>query len=349
MSHFAPLIQAWYRQNHRKLPWRETKSAYKIWLSEVIMQQTRVDQGKSYYYKFVENFPTVQDLANADEQEVLRLWQGLGYYSRARNLHTAAKQVVNEFNGVFPDNYKGIKSLKGVGDYTASAIASFAYDLPHAVLDGNAFRVLSRFFNDATPIDTGQGTKVFKAYAEEVLNRENPAEFNQAIMEMGAMVCKPKNPDCENCPLSDSCLSLREGDPKLLPVKSKKVKVTTKYFHYLIYPSKEIQLIKREGKGIWQNMYEFPKLELEERKLKSEVNKMVEDKFDVKLLKKISEEKHILTHQHINATFWEVNEMLHDEKTVKVDLETINDLPLPRLIERFLENNAMLFGSDGVK
>lgn len=343
MSHFALLIQVWYRQNHRILPWRETKDPYKIWLSEVIMQQTRVDQGKSYYNKFVENYPNVQKLATAEEQDVLRLWQGLGYYSRARNLHTAAKQVMNDFDGVFPNTYKDIKSLKGVGDYTASAIASFAYDLPYAVLDGNAFRVLSRYFNDDTPIDTGEGAKLFKAYAEEVLNRENPAEFNQAIMEIGAMVCKPKNPDCETCPLADTCLAYNEGNPSQLPVKSKKIKVTSRYFHYLIFPSNEIQLIKREGKGIWQNMYEFPKIELEEKKLKNEVKKIVEDKFGVELIKKISEEKHILTHQHINATFWEINASLNIEAVTRTDLESINEYPLPRLIDRFLENYGEVF------
>ena len=343
MHHFSLSIQVWYRQNHRKLPWRETKSAYKIWLSEVIMQQTRVDQGLAYYKKFVEHYPDVKNLASADEQEVLRMWQGLGYYSRARNLHFAAKQVVDDFNGVFPDNFKDIKSLKGVGDYTASAIASFAYDLPYAVLDGNAFRVLSRYFNDDTPIDTGLGMKVFKAYAEDVLNKEDPAEFNQAIMEIGAMVCKPKNPDCENCPLSGTCLAFNEGVPTELPVKSKKVKVATRHFHYLICPNNEIQLIKREGKGIWQNMYEFPMLELESKKLKSEVKKIVEEQFSVRLLKKISDEKHILTHQHINATFWEVDQLIKVENIVKTDLDKINDLPLPRLIDRFLENNSDLF------
>lgn len=344
MHHFALSIQVWYRQNHRKLPWRETKDAYKIWLSEVIMQQTRVDQGLAYYKKFVENYPNVKKLAAAKEQEVLRLWQGLGYYSRARNLHTAAQQVVNDFNGVFPNNFKDIKSLKGVGDYTASAIASFAYDLPYAVLDGNAFRVLSRYFNDDTPIDTGQGTKVFKTYAEAVLNKDDPAEFNQAIMEIGAMVCKPKNPDCENCPLSDTCLAFNEGEPTLLPVKSKKIKVTARHFHYLIFPSQEIQLVKREGKGIWQNMYEFPKVELEDKKLKSEVKSIVEEKFGLTLLKKISAEKHILTHQHINATFWEVDQPIEVKSIIITDLEGINDLPLPRLIERFLEENGDVFG-----
>ena len=343
MSLFSRSIQVWYRRNHRILPWRETKDPYKIWLSEVIMQQTRVDQGISYYFKFVENYPDIFSLAEADEQEVLRLWQGLGYYSRARNLHSAAQQVVNDFDGVFPSNYKDIKTLKGVGDYTASAIASFAFDLPHAVLDGNAFRVLSRYFNDDTPIDTGQGAKLFKAYAEEVLNRNDPAEFNQAIMEIGAMVCKPKNPDCENCPLNESCSVLKEGDPKQLPVKSKKIKVTARHFHYLIYPSQEIQLIKREGKGIWQNMYEFPMLELPDKSLKQEVKDIVEEKYGVIVLKKIFSEKHILTHQHINATFWEIGEALNGEEFLQTDLNTINEYPLPRLIERFLENYSELF------
>ncbi len=343
MSHFALLIQVWYRQNHRILPWRETKDPYKIWLSEVLLQQTRVDQGKSYYNKFIEKYPNIQKLAAAEEQEVLRLWQGLGYYSRARNLLAAAKQVVDGFQGVFPNTYKDIKSLKGVGDYTASAIASFAYDLPYAVLDGNVFRVLSRYFNDNTPIDTGQGVKVFKTYAEQVLNREEPAEFNQAIMEIGAMVCKPRNPDCEICPLADTCLAYNEGDPIQLPVKSKKVKVTTRHFHYLIYPSQEIQLIKREGKGIWQNMFEFPKIELEEKKLKSEIKSIVEEKFEVKLLKKISAEKHILTHQHINATFWIIDQKIKGETIIMAELDAINDYPLPRLIERFLENHGEVF------
>ena|SRR5690554_66816 len=344
MHHFALSIRVWYRQNHRELPWRSTKNPYKIWLSEVIMQQTRVDQGLSYYKKILERYPSVEFLAEADEQEVLRLWQGLGYYSRARNMHKAAQQVVDDFGGVFPDNYKDIKSLKGVGDYTASAIASFAYDLPYPVLDGNAFRVLSRYFNDPTPIDTGEGAKVFKAYAEDLISKDDPAEFNQAIMEMGAMVCKPKSPDCENCPLSESCLSYREGDPKLLPVKSKKVKVTTKYFHYLIFPSHEIQLIKREGKGIWQNMYEFPKLEVEKKIAKSELKKKVKERFGVELTKKVFAEKHILSHQHIEAVFWRVGGEITLVPNVKVDLTTIHDYPLPRLIDRFIENNSELFG-----
>jgi A/G-specific adenine glycosylase len=343
MHHFALSIQVWYRQNHRELPWRSTKDPYKIWLSEIIMQQTRVDQGLAYYYKILKAYPTVDQLAKADEQEVLRLWQGLGYYSRARNLHAAAQQVVRDFNGSFPDTHKDIISLKGVGDYTAAAIASFAYDLPFAVLDGNAFRVLSRYFNDPTPIDTGQGVKVFKAYAEAVLNKKEPAEFNQAIMEIGAMVCRPKNPDCENCPLNERCLAYNEGDPLSLPIKAKKVKVTKRYFHYFLHPTSGIHLEKRTGKGIWQNMYQFPTVEVEKKINKKEVGEILAHHFGVKLGKRISSEKHILTHQHIDATFWTIEEEIAGDAYIKTDLADIEAYPLPRLIERFIENNAELF------
>ncbi|WP_240612581.1 A/G-specific adenine glycosylase [Brumimicrobium salinarum] len=286
MHHFSLSIQVWYRQNGRILPWRATKNPYKIWLSEIILQQTRVEQGKAYYIKILKRFPKVEMLAAADEQEVLKLWQGLGYYSRARNLHAAAKQVVNDFEGVFPCTFKDILSLKGVGDYTASAIASFAFDLPHAVLDGNVFRLLSRYFNDPTPIDTTIGKKTFKQYVDELLDVNDPATFNQAIMEMGALVCKPKNPDCENCVLNSSCLAYNEGNPLTLPVKAKKVKVTKKYFHYFIYPSEYLQLIKRDDQGIWKNMYEFPVIETTGAMGKNEINKQLQK--NMKLMRLIN-------------------------------------------------------------
>lgn len=343
MHHFGLSIQVWYRQNYRKLPWRATKNPYKVWLSEIIMQQTRVDQGLSYYLKILKKYPTIDLLAQADEQEVLRIWQGLGYYSRARNMHTAAKQVINDFNGVFPNTYEDIKSLKGVGDYTAAAIASFAFDLPYPVLDGNAFRVLARYFNDPSPIDTGQGKIVFQIYAEEVLNRDEPAEFNQAIMEVGAMVCRPKNPDCENCPLNERCLAYNEGNPLSLPVKAKKIKVSKRFFHFFIYPSAEIQLMQRKGKGIWQNMYQFPMLEVDHQLNKKELKEISEVKLGVQLKNKIFSEKHILTHQHINATFWTVENEVQGDEYIQTDLTGINAYPLPRLIERFVENYADLF------
>ena len=207
MTDFSILIQAWYRQNKRDLPWRESKDAYKIWLSEIILQQTRVDQGLAYFEKFVHHYPTVFDLAAAPEDEVLNLWQGLGYYSRARNLHAAAQTVVNDFNGVFPADYKKILSLKGVGDYTASAISSIAFGLPHAVVDGNVYRVLARYLCNDTPIDSSKGKKDFKQIAQELLDEKHPGDHNQAVMELGALVCLPRNPQCEICPIRNTCMA----------------------------------------------------------------------------------------------------------------------------------------------
>ena len=225
MTDFNLLITNWYRQNKRDLPWRLTTDPYKIWLSEIILQQTRVDQGLSYYLKFVKEFPTIQALANASEQQVLALWQGLGYYSRARNLHFTAKTISNELNGKFPNSFTSLKKLKGIGDYTAAAIASFSYNEITPVVDGNVYRVLSRVFNIATPIDSSQGKKLFYELAGELISKENPGEFNQSIMEFGALWCKPQNPKCEDCPLQENCLAFENDTVKLLPVKDKKIKI----------------------------------------------------------------------------------------------------------------------------
>jgi A/G-specific adenine glycosylase len=342
MHDFALLIDVWYRQNKRNLPWRHTKNPYYIWLSEVILQQTRVDQGLSYYLKFVATFPTVHDLANADEGEVLKLWQGLGYYSRARNLHTAAKEVVEKYDGQFPNSYRTIKSLKGIGDYTAAAIASFAFDLPHAVVDGNVFRVLSRYFNDNTPIDSAHGKKLFTSYAEELLNKKDPAGFNQAIMELGALVCTPKNTKCDECPLCDTCQGFRTQHVYDLPVKSKKTKTRNRYFHY-IYSETEILLQKREEKDIWTNMYEFPLLEIdtiiEPKKVKEEIK--IQLRFDV-AKEPIAAYKHILSHQHIYATFWKLNSTTNLANTpyIKCSQKELEGFAIPRLIDKFLEEHG---------
>ncbi|MGM0479674.1 MAG: A/G-specific adenine glycosylase [Bacteroidota bacterium] len=340
MHDFSLLIRSWYRQNGRSLPWRETINPYLIWLSEVILQQTRVDQGKAYYEKFVQHYPTVEDLARASEEEILNDWQGLGYYSRARNLHFAAHQIVNDFNGEFPDSYKGIKSLKGVGDYTAAAIASFAFNLPHAVVDGNVYRVLSRYFADATPIDSTQGKKLFAAYARELLPKDDPASFNQAIMELGALVCKPTSPDCEHCPVHQNCLAFREGQVQHYPVKKKKTKVEVRYFHYCIASDREMQIEQRTGQGIWKNMYQFPLIESKEQMPVNELKKYALEHFGVELVEKIADYKHILSHRKIYATFWRVNQKV-DAFTnyTTVPIEKIDDYPLPRLIHRFLEEN----------
>jgi len=345
MHDFSLSIRLWYRQNKRNLPWRETNNPYLIWLSEIILQQTRVSQGKSYYLKFVNHYPKIHDLANADEKDILNLWQGLGYYSRARNLHFAAKQVVKEFNGVFPSKFEEIKRLKGVGDYTASAIASFAFGLPHAVVDGNVYRVLSRYYADSTPIDSSQGQKLFKAYAQDLIGTDNPAEFNQAIMELGATVCTPQNPACEICPVNERCGAFLKSNPLNFPVKAKKTKVSNKYFNYFVGSSDQLQIEKRMGKGIWQNMFQLPLIESDKKLTLKDVNILTEEKWRIKALIKITEYKHILSHQKIHATFWRIESPINSqEEYLSVSLNEIQDYPLPRLIDKYLEENHDSYG-----
>ena len=264
MNHFAAKIEHWYRQNKRDLPWRETTNPYYIWLSEIILQQTRVEQGRAYYERFLSVFPTVQALAHASEEQVLLLWQGLGYYSRARNLHKAAQQVAAD--GSFPSDYKSILALPGVGPYTAAAIASFAYGQPYAVVDGNVFRVLSRYFGVDTPIDSADGKKEFKALADELLDKKRPALYNQAIMDFGAVVCKPSGADCSLCPLSDACVAYTQNSVQQLPVKAKKMVQKTRWFSYVyVCTDKEDVLITRRIKDdIWKGLYEFPLIESDE-------------------------------------------------------------------------------------
>jgi A/G-specific adenine glycosylase len=340
MHDFSLSIVLWYRQNKRDLPWRSTQNPYFIWLSEIILQQTRVQQGLSYYKKFVKLFPTIKSLAEADEQLVLKTWQGLGYYSRARNLHHTAKIVLEEFNGIFPSNYKDIKSLKGVGDYTAAAIASFAYNLPHAVVDGNVYRVLSRYFDESTPYDTSQGKKLFQVYADELLDPENPAEHNQAIMELGALICTPKNPQCAECPLQDSCLALRNKTIAERPMKSKKTKVEKVYFYYLYKDMDNIPMEKRSA-GIWKNMYQLPLVESKTKLSKDELKTKVDELFGVKLNSKSPrlDYKHLLSHREINAQFWKINDLPKNDSIFEIlNQSELKKYPIPRLIDRFFED-----------
>ena len=258
MADFSAKIEQWYKQHKRALPWRETTNPYFIWLSEIILQQTRVEQGWAYYQRFVSAFPTVQSLAEASEEQVLLLWQGLGYYSRARNLHKAAQQIAAL--GSFPSDYKSILSLPGVGPYTAAAITSFAYEQPYAVVDGNVFRVLSRFYGLDTPIDSTEGKKEFKALADEMLDRKHPSLYNQAIMDFGDVVCKPSGAECASCPLSDSCLAYAQNRVQQLPVKQKKIKPKTRYFSYVYVCTDkgEVCICRRHQNDIWKGLYEFP-------------------------------------------------------------------------------------------
>lgn len=333
---FGNNIINWYEINKRDLPWRLTSDPYKIWLSEVLLQQTRVDQGMGYYNRFVEAYPTVQDLANAKEEQVLKLWQGLGYYSRARNLHFAAQQVVNDFAGVFPSTYKEILNLKGVGDYTASAIASICFGEEVAVVDGNVYRVLSRFLKIETPIDSTEGKKEFKKVAMSLIKGHNPNQFNQGVMELGATICSPKKPQCEECPLNQSCLSFSTNEMLNYPVKVKKIKQRVRYFNYLVIADKEdIYIEQRLGKGIWQNMFQFPLLETDK-----EMEEWKEEIEGLRLESVSLPVKHILSHQKIFAKFWELRIEDSSFKSLsswlKIKLEDIESKPIPKLIDNYI-------------
>lgn len=310
--HFSKKLILWYLAHKRDLPWRTTAIPYYIWLSEIILQQTRVEQGLPYYQAFVNEYPTVDNLANASEEEVLKLWQGLGYYSRARNLHATAKYISNELNGVFPISYKELIKLKGVGDYTASAIASICFNEVTAVVDGNVYRALARYFGIFTPINTSLGTKEFKNLAQQLIDADNPGDHNQALMEFGARQCKPQNPDCDTCIFNDSCIALQQKNISILPVKLKKTKVKNIYFNYIVLISKNEKtfLQKRIGKGIWQNLYEFPLIETEKDFNISELNSLpifedISRKFEIKSLVLYNEIPilHKLSHRNIYTRF----------------------------------------------
>lgn len=342
MKHFSQTLQEWYHAHHRQLPWRETVDPYKIWLSEIILQQTQVVQGLSYYHKFIEEFPTVNDLAEADQDRVLLLWQGLGYYSRARNLHAASQQIVNDFGGVFPSTYKEILSLKGVGEYTAAAVASFAFKLPHAVVDGNVYRVLSRIFGIDTPIDTGAGKKQFSQLATELLDGANPDIHNQAIMEFGALQCKPKSPDCNICPFKSECVALKNGLIENLPLKSRKTKVRNRYFHYLKVSVKDSVAIEKRPTGdIWAALYQFPLIETETSieldQLQSlDLWKVIFANSQINSIEKSDLVTHQLSHQKLHTYFYHI--VLDENRTdlTFVKKTELNNYAFPQLIQNQL-------------
>ncbi|MFT7335143.1 MAG: A/G-specific adenine glycosylase [Porticoccaceae bacterium] len=340
---FSKLLIQWYLQNKRDLPWRNTTDPYRIWLSEIMLQQTRVAQGMPYFLSFVDAFPTVFDLANAGEQQVLKLWQGLGYYSRARNLHKTAQYIAAELDGVFPDNYNDLLKLKGVGEYTAAAIASFSYGQPVAVVDGNVFRVLSRYFDIETDIALASAKKEFAALAFELMPKDEPATFNQAIMEFGALQCVPKSPNCNVCVFNESCLALQKKKIGQLPVKSKKLKVRNRYFNYLVVSDDNDDTIiqKRTSKGIWQNLYEFPLIETEAIESFDYIVERIEKDFFVNdVVDSVLEynEKsiiHKLSHQHLHIKFWKVS--INGVVKNGTDAATLRTFPFPVVIHNFIE------------
>ncbi len=347
---FTNSLTQWYLQNKRDLPWRNTANPYSIWLSEIILQQTRVAQGTPYFYSFMNAFPTVFDLAKANEEQVLKLWQGLGYYSRARNLHKTAQYVATELSGVFPTTYKDLLKLKGVGEYTAAAIASFAYNEVVPVVDGNVFRVLSRYFDVETDIALTSAKKEFVALASELIPKDNPALFNQAIMEFGALQCVPKNPNCEVCIFNTSCAALQKKKVNQLPVKSKKLKVRKRYFNYLVAEDElENTLIqKRSAKGIWHNLYEFPLIETDQEEGFDTISIDSKNNFfannPIISVSEYNEKSivHKLSHQHLHIKFWKVK--------VKGILENgkapmnLKEFPFPIVIHNFIES-AKAFSS----
>ena len=343
MMNFSNLLIKWYLQNKRELPWRNTTNPYPIWLSEIMLQQTRVAQGTPYFLSFTTAFPTVFDLAKASEEQVLKLWQGLGYYSRARNLHKTAQHIASDLNGIFPDNYNDLLKLKGVGEYTAAAIASFAYNEVVPVVDGNVFRVLSRYFDIETDIAQASAKKEFTSLAFELIPKDNPAIFNQAIMEFGALQCVPKSPNCNICIFNESCAALQKKKVDRLPIKSKKLKVRNRYFNYIVASDENDNTIiqKRTAKGIWHNLYEFPLLETEKEEDFDFVSEQIQNEyFKENKISSILETNdksivHKLSHQHLHIKFWKVT--INGSIKEGINQEMLKTFPFPIVIHNFIE------------
>lgn len=337
-------LLGWYDDHARTLPWRETREGYRIWLSEIILQQTRVEQGMAYYLRFVERFPTVRDLAEASEDEVLKLWQGLGYYSRARNLHAAARSIVARHNGVFPSTYDEIRSLRGVGPYTAAAIASLAYDLPYAVVDGNVYRVLARLFDIETPIDTTPGQRTFATLAQELMPTDRAAAHNQAMMEFGALHCTPTSPRCDACPLAERCQALANRTVAERPTKQGRTKIRDRYLNYLHLTDGRHTLLHRRTEGdIWAGLYEFPLIEttspcdfLELSQTERFAALLGNRPYTVRKITPMA--THQLSHQRLHATFYllELSELPSAEGVIIVPHNELDRYAIPRLIERYL-------------
>ncbi|MBE6288475.1 MAG: A/G-specific adenine glycosylase [Mediterranea massiliensis] len=344
MNLFTQTLLTWYEVNKRDLPWRNTTDPYRIWISEIILQQTRVAQGMDYFLRFMERFPNLSSLAEANEEEVMRYWQGLGYYSRARHLHQAARSM----NGVFPKRYEEVRALKGVGDYTAAAICSFAYGLPYAVVDGNVYRVLARYFGIEVPIDSTEGKKLFSSMADEMLDKKSPAIYNQAIMDFGALQCTPQSPRCLDCPLAEGCMAMRQGLVDALPVKQHKTKVENRYFNYIyVRTGAQTFINKRVGNDIWKGLFELPLVETttdvaeEDFMALPQVQALLangETPITVRMLSRGV--KHVLSHRVIYANFYEF--VLPEETRSfaayrKIPIADLHHYAVPRLIQAFLE------------
>jgi A/G-specific adenine glycosylase len=342
---FADELVQWYLNNKRDLPWRNTTDAYIIWLSEIILQQTRVEQGMPYFHLFLEKYPTVSAFAAADEDDILKLWQGLGYYSRGRNMLKTARLVVEQFNGEFPHRYDDLIKLKGIGEYTASAIASFSANEAKAVVDGNVYRVLARYFGIDEPINSTKGKKDFQLLANEVLNYDNPGLHNQAMMEFGAMLCKPKNPACGICPVHIGCFAFKNNATTSLPVKLKTLKVRERFFNYfLIIKNGEILLKKRDEKDIWANMYDLPMVETDELmaldNIVSSPETIASFGKDIEIQEVSPIYKHILTHQRLHVRFIKTQPQVVNmqQNWFFTDVKGIEKFALPKIVFIFIKN-----------
>lgn len=340
---FSKRLISWYLSNKRDLPWRSSSSPYHVWLSEVILQQTKVAQGLPYYKAFVEKYPTVQDLAKASEDEILVLWQGLGYYSRARNLHASAKYIVHELKGVFPNTFKKLLELKGVGDYTASAIASICFNEPEPVVDGNVYRVLSRIFGLDTPVPSSKAHREFKELAGLLMDKEQPGTFNQALMEFGALQCIPRNPECGQCVFATKCVALQKNMVQSLPMRRNKTKVRKRYFNYfVVFSGQDLLAIRqRLEDDIWYKLYELPLLESTSALTKTQLQSAIQEssmftEIDLKSLQQINRKQivHKLSHQHLYTKFWILDAEVVNSSFISIN--ALNDYAFPRLIEEFL-------------
>ncbi|MFT4568052.1 MAG: A/G-specific adenine glycosylase [Saprospiraceae bacterium] len=349
---FTNKLLGWHKAIDRPMPWKDTRDPYAIWLSEIILQQTRVAQGAKYFENILAKFPTVKELAEAEEDEVLSAWKGLGYYSRARNLQAAAKTIVNDYNGVFPNTYSDILSLKGIGPYTASAIASFAFDLPHAVVDGNVYRVLSRYFGIEDPIDEPKGRDQLHILAQECLEKEHPGSYNQAIMDFGALQCKPQSPDCHICPMQDSCYAFQNEIVDVLPLKAKKIKIKSRHFNYFLISDGEKTLLRKRPRGdVWQGLYEPPLIEtslsISKKQLAHEASLFFGKDLTSSNLNRAASRKQKLTHQHISVTFFNLDITIEKAGYKWFLISDLPELAMPRIVDKYFEeiNDGGIQGS----
>lgn len=345
---FTTSLLAWHKsENTRKLPWKGEKDPYKIWLSEIILQQTRVEQGIKYYENFVQSFPDIKSLALAPERVIYKKWEGLGYYSRCKNLIATAKQLHEDYNGIFPDAYEEIIALKGIGEYTAAAIASFAYGLPYAVVDGNVKRVIARYFGIDKPVDTTVGQRMISVLATKLLSKKNPALYNQAIMDFGATICKPAKPDCPICPLRKKCRAFQSGTVAQLPLKTKRIDIRKRYFNYLVITSgKSVFIKKRGGRDIWENLYEPVLIESGKLLTASQIKNQTQftpyfENGSMEILGLSKGYSQQLTHQKITAQFIRIRTAVHRAPISgykPVAMDKLDDFAFPKIVATYLKD-----------